>query len=130
MRRSIGVTLIEKERAKQKRMGYTIKHDDSHTDSSMATAAACYAAPMRIFRLRDDGIGSSISLTDPWPWLDYQDARKESRGDQRGAFRPLNDRVRIRELTKAGALIVAEIERLSRQKKRFKIGNRKRGAKS
>ena len=68
--------------------------DDLHTDHQLARAAACYAQPgyCRTFGLR----GAPVE----WPW--HADWWKPTPHD------------RIRELVKAGALIVAEIERLQR----------------
>ena len=86
-----GVGLIAAERQRQVSVeGWTPGHDDEHTDSTIAHAAACYAygAPF-------------ISGVTVWPW----DA---------SWWKPTpNDRVR--ELVKAGALIAAEIDRLQRK---------------
>lgn len=86
--------LIASERARQtSREGYTLAHDDEHDEGELACAAACYAIP-------DCGEDRAHALDALWPWDD-------------GDFKPTpNDR--IRELVKAGALIVAEIERLQR----------------
>lgn len=70
--------------------GWTPDHDDEHRDGEMANAAACYAlnaaVPMR-------------GLLPPyWPW-------------DRHWWKPSSSR---RDLIKAGALILAEIERLDR----------------
>ena len=68
--------------------GWSIEHDDEHIDGSIALAAAAYA------------VGDTSTTYRPdihWPW---DGAPK--RGNRR------------RELIKAGALIVAEIERLDR----------------
>lgn len=73
--------------------GWTPEHDDSHSRGELACAAGCYALVagglMDWFRI------SSLKL---WPW-------------PREWFRPNNTR---RALVKAGALIVAEIERIDR----------------
>ena len=67
--------------------GWTPEHDDDHRNGELADAAACYA-------LSDTG-GSIGGL---WPWdLSW--------------FKP---RDRRRDLIRAAALIVAEIERLDR----------------
>ena len=83
--------LIVAERIRQVRSeDWDESHDDNHTFGELARAAACYAMPP------DIGM-----RTERWPW-DF------------GFWKPTpNDR--IRELVKAGALIVAEIERLQRQ---------------
>ncbi len=74
--------------------GWTSEHDDKHGDQSLALAAAWYATPEFT---RDALDVNDMSL---WPgsWLDEY-------------FKPGNRR---RELVKAGALILAEIERLDR----------------
>lgn len=67
--------------------GWTTEHDDEHSRGEMANAAACYAA---------------AEITAPcaglWPWPDSW-------------WKPKSRR---RDLIRAGALIVAEIERLDR----------------
>lgn len=64
--------------------GWTLEHDDLHADNSLSKAAACYA------------VGSLIPGV--WPWgLRF--------------WKPKNRR---HDLVRAGALIVAEIERLDR----------------
>ncbi|MBB1630262.1 hypothetical protein [Cupriavidus sp. UME77] len=72
--------------------GWTPEHDDQHDDSEMALAASWYAAsPFIRYELDEKGLGF-------WPWA--QEWWKP--GDRR------------RDLVKAGALILAEIERLDR----------------
>jgi hypothetical protein len=71
--------------------GWTPQHDDSHSAGDMARAAACYAYPRRC---RDPRIKTPAD----WPWP--------------GVWWKPNDR--RRNLVKAGALILAEIERLDR----------------
>lgn len=74
--------------------GWSPEHDDEHNDGSLAKAAACYAVGYRIHASNgEDG------LRPAWLW---------PRGWE---FNPDDRR---RELVKAGALIVAEIERLDR----------------
>ena len=65
--------------------GWTVEHDDKHSDGSLAMAATCYAT---VYPLA----GSY------WPW----DIKWWKPKDRR------------RDLIRAGALIVAEIERLDR----------------
>ena len=89
---------ISAERQRQMSVeGWTPEHDDTHSDGAMAKAAGTYAICA----------GSSQNIRDlfkagdampTWPW------------DQ-GWWKPTNRR---RDLVKAGALIVAEIERLDR----------------
>lgn len=94
--------------------GWTPEHDDEHGDGELALAAACYALPVHrrtktvvadeVFNGRAQAgdvetypIGQS-NVPEPWPWL----GKWWKPGDRRG------------DLLKAGALIVAEIERLDR----------------
>ena len=87
---SSAIELIAEERKRQiEQEDWDSSHDDNHIFDELAKAAACYALPPTI------GV-----RTEHWPW-DFN------------WWKPTeNDR--IRELVKAGALIVAEIERLKR----------------
>jgi hypothetical protein len=68
--------------------GWTPEHDDEHDDGQLAKAASCYALPPDYANRNFD-----------WPWaMEW--------------WKPSEDR--RRELVKAAALIVAEIERLDR----------------
>ena len=83
------------------------EHYAEHTGGEIAWAAVCYAAPSTV--LVPSERNQHVYL-DPWPW--------DQRWDKRTKIRPGNApeavrQVRIRELTKAGALIAAEIDRLS-----------------
>lgn len=90
-----GLALIASEYDRQRRVeGFTPEHDDEHTDGELAMAASCYAKPGNRITFRNDGTPAA------WPW----DA---------SWWKPRPDD-RIRELMKAGALIVAEIDRLLR----------------
>lgn len=68
--------------------GWTPEHDDTHREGELATAAACYIRPA----LR------SATTDDPWPW-------------DEAWWKP---RSRRRDLVRAAALIIAEVERLDR----------------
>ncbi|VWB89092.1 hypothetical protein BLA13014_04127 [Burkholderia aenigmatica] len=71
--------------------GWTPEHDDHHADGSIALAAACYA-------VADNENYPLAEAPDLWPWdLDW--------------WKPSTER---RNLVKAGALILAEIERIDR----------------
>jgi hypothetical protein len=72
--------------------GWTPEHDDAHGDTQMAGAAACYA----LASVAHWAAGPAIQQFWPWDeaWWKPSDAR--------------------RNLVKAGALILAEIERLDR----------------
>lgn len=81
--------------------GWSEIHDDSHRDGEMADAAACYAATKRAFKAEEfAGRGYEVFTTysDLWPWAE-------------GWWKPKDRR---RDLVRAAALIVAEIERLDR----------------
>ena len=96
-----GFTLVLNERKRQiNEEGYSKEHDKKHTDGSIAAAAACYALPYRKPATETIGVYKERILDYPemWPWdVKYW---KPTPSD------------RIKELVKAGALIVAEIDRL------------------
>lgn len=107
-----GVELIAKERARQiSKEGWDDAHDDTHMDGELAVAAIAYAmTPLqrkakREYRCigEDDRMTTGIQtlLSFFWPWDDER-------------WKPARNR--IRDLTKAGALIAAEIDRLQRSK--------------
>lgn len=84
---------IAAERKRQREIeGYSFEHDDEYDADQLSRAAACYAAPTYPL------IGR-VFLPMGWPW------GKE-------AWKPTTRR---RDLVKAAALIVAEIERLDRK---------------
>jgi len=97
-----GIELIAAERQRQIEVeGFTAEKDDLSGSNQFALAAACYALPERT--------RNSLWMFDKpliwhlWPWLmEY--------------WKPTPDN-RIQELTKAGALIAAEIDRLNRKDK-------------
>lgn len=98
-----GIELIAEERARQISVeGWTPEHDDAHTDSELARAAATYAMPGWLRNLHVRPICTETTHTiraKIWPW-------------EISWWKPCEDRVR--ELSKAGALIAAEIDRLQR----------------
>ena len=84
---------IAKERNRQIEVeGWTIAHDDSHRENEIALAAMLYTAPQWLREWFDK---NNIKI---WPW-------------HNSWWKPTDQR---RDLVKAGALIVAEIERLDR----------------
>jgi hypothetical protein len=99
---------IEAERLRQMSVeGWSQKHDDEHGKGEMALAAACYAAPVALFRAEvyaldvPGGNRESTGFTryqPVWPWFAHWWKPKDRR----------------RDLIRAAALIVAEIERLDR----------------
>jgi hypothetical protein len=102
-----GIELIADERERQVTSeGWTTAHDDSHDDGELAQAASCYAniaaavgrgVPVEDIRgFYTDGYDSLLE----WPW-------------EESWWKPSEDLVR--NLVRAGALIAAELDRLSRQ---------------
>ena len=83
--------------------GCTPQHDDNHFRGELALAASCYAYAGSVETGREAVLGQPHSGTDfiirlwPWSWE---------------WWKPTDRR---RDLVKAGALIVAEIERLDRE---------------
>lgn len=71
--------------------GWTPEHDDGHSSEEMAIAAACYAESA-------GGYHHPSTVPSNWPWPSKW-------------WKPTTPR---RDLVKAGALILAEIERLDR----------------
>jgi len=97
--------LIAAERKRQvEQENWTLEHDDFHRSGGLAKAAAVYALPdeQRELRLIAHGLSRQPFAIREWlwPWDDEW-------------FKPTPED-RERELVKAGALIVAEIERLRR----------------
>lgn len=95
---------IKEERLRQiNKEGWTTEHDDEHNDCQLTMAACCYAASSAdintLGSIDDDGV------YDVWPW--------DSKWDKRSKHD------RIKKLVIAGALIVAEIERLQRIVERY-----------
>lgn len=91
-----GDEMIAAERNDQIKRGYSAEHDDQETKGQLAWSAALYAA--------DHTPISTNTKHLRWPWPD------NSYPDKRGQLD------RIRQLTIAGALIAAEIDRLLRAK--------------
>ncbi len=93
-----GVELIAQERARQlDQIGWTAEHDDMHRSGELSAAAVVYAMPEDTRRITRYGHTLFRIL---WPF------------DMKFWNPTPNDRVR--ELTIAGALIAAEIDRLNR----------------
>jgi hypothetical protein len=73
--------------------GWTPEHDDAHHAGDLAQAAACYADPCPVL----NGFPSA-RIPERWPWKGWWWKPKDRRSN----------------LVRAGALILAEIERLDR----------------
>lgn len=92
--------IAEKHRTNQEHKGYTAAHDDTHTNGELSAAATCY-------------------LDRGWLQIQQRAPREEPRKPpfiwpfEAAAWKPSDDP--IRNLVHAGALIVAEIERLRRK---------------
>ena len=94
-----GIDLVKNERMRQiTEEGYSCTHDDQEIAHQLSNAAIVYATPAP---LRHE-------IMHKWPW-DIKHFKPDSTATIDG---------RIRELTKAGALICAEIDRLIRAKER------------
>lgn len=114
-----GVDLIAAARAKHEAKGWTAEHDDGHAKGELAMAAACYAAPERIYVERH--ATDHVLFADPWPFrfeaslsgrggIDY-DKRKHGGANY---VRDPETQDRLELLIAAGAMIAAEIDRLLR----------------
>lgn len=101
------IQLILNERRRQVEIeGWSLDHDDNHTDGELAAAAATYADPANYhgdFPLYDGSGEAKVLIPRTYRWPFGKEWFKPS---------PEN---RIRELAKAGALILAEMERLQRK---------------
>jgi hypothetical protein len=95
-----GARIVFEERKRQIRSeGWTAEHDDGHLDGELSAAAGCYALTpeKRVLFTPSGGRGGTRPVG--WPW----DA---------SSWKPSTDR--IRDLAKAGALYLAESDRLKR----------------
>lgn len=104
---------IGNERARQIGIeGWTPQHDDRHRDKSLALAAALYASPIPLqsVEITSDG---AVHTKDPWPWRNL-DVDPQSRSAATKGWDKRRKHDYRRRLIIAGALIVAEIERLDR----------------
>lgn len=93
--------VIAERQRQQSVEGLTPAHDDKHDNNEMAFAASCYAfhSAAASWDFEDDGMPYDIHPAPKnWPW------------DSRW-WKPTSPR---RDLVKAGALIIAEIERIDR----------------
>lgn len=111
-----GIELITEERDRQiSQEGWSVNHDQEHILGELAQAAACYALPpQRVVMSQPPVVNNPRSVDD----VQYGPAEEAKPGQIHWPFEsewykrtPEN---RVRELTKAGALIAAEIDRLQR----------------
>lgn len=88
-----GEELITLERIRQRKVeNWTDKHDDAYTNGELIKAAACYIGGTVC---PEEGMVAFEELMEIWPWEPHW-------------FKPTTP---LRDLTKAGALIAAEIDR-------------------
>lgn len=92
--------LISDERQRQvSQEGWESEHDDGHNSGEMADAAAAYAlGANEVYESIKAGLSGDVAAPKCWPWEDKW-------------WKPS---IQIRMLSKAGALIAAEIDRLLR----------------
>lgn len=104
-----GVELIAEERRRQIEIeGFSAEHDNRYDTGDLAMAGACYALNDHIYPLgqtaeNKNGVHMTIERKALWPWA-------------KRWWKPAltnKPEARIRELVKAGALIAAEIDRLT-----------------
>lgn len=97
-----GIELIAEERRRQIEVeGWTKASDSRYTNGELAAAAISYACPSDLRSCKVIRNGNKLPLY--WPW------------DEKW-WKPTPDN-RIKELSKAGALIAAEIDRLNSEDK-------------
>jgi hypothetical protein len=100
------IEMIAEEHKKNREIrGFTPEHDDQHESGSMAMAAALYASPSDDLAKVIESEDGQMYFCDAWPWDKAWDKRKK------------HDM--MRRLQIAGALIVAEMERLQRREARL-----------
>lgn len=87
------------ERERQVDLGWTPAHDDQHVNNEIETAAHCYLTACR------DGY-DEIAVMNHWPW-------------EMDSFRPGSA---SRNMVKAGALLLAEQERIERSHLAYRAG--------
>lgn len=96
---SPGIAGIIAERARQVSVeGWTPEHDDCHRGGALALAASCYARHAGLSDFQRETIVRQGITPPHWPW----------------ALNWWKPKDRRRDLIRAGALIVAELERLDR----------------
>lgn len=116
---SEGVARIAKERKRQTdKLGWSPEHDDAHDGGELAMAAACYAAPERLYVRQEFADG--LTFVDPFPW-----PGADKRPHNGNVLKEPTDAQWLRLLEKAGALIAAEIDRLLRKKAALSEGSAK-----
>lgn len=101
-----GIELITKERQRQiEEEGWTKEHDAEHVGGELARAASAYAYPIYRMGFNPEEIEEKIPVQFPPNWNSKW-------------WKPTPED-RVKELTKAGALIAAEIDRLLNSKNKI-----------
>lgn len=106
--------LVLRERESQ-RDRYSDEHDDEMTGGELALAAACYASPREIFEREVHWTGTVYRNPFPWDDIERDDRKRKSNGFLQEK-RTSKDNLDL--LVKAGALILAEIDRIQRASKK------------
>lgn len=98
-----GVDLIAAERARQiQAEGFDAEHDRQEKPGALTMAGICYATMAASSPGMRDQLRTSMCFSTHWPWtVPWWKPGKDNSNEDR-----------IRELTKAGALMAAEIDRL------------------
>jgi len=92
--REVAEEVVAERRRQVEEEGWTAAHDDGHGDGILALAGACYARHAATSRAAEPGGAPPRG----WPWA-------------RGWWKPKDRR---RDLIRAAALIIAEVERMDR----------------
>jgi hypothetical protein len=105
-----GILAGLRERVRQVRKGFTVKHDAEHRNAELAAAAALYACPdqLRLYEMNTAANSSHCLVPHGWPF--EKDAWKPSHFNRK------------RELEKAIAFAAAEWERLDRAERADDVG--------
>lgn len=92
---------VLRERTRQQvEEGWNLEHDDSHDPGELAKAAACYALnAASMSHVEEDKYAELSTMPLIWPWVEKW-------------WKPKNRR---RDLVRAAALIIAEVEKIDRQ---------------
>ncbi len=96
--------ILEERRRQITQEGWTEIHDDRHAAGELAGAAACYAMQTALDSIGRRDLGETVKRTmrELWPWALHW-------------WKPTTPR---RDLVKATALLIAEIERRDRKEGR------------
>ena len=99
MSQAINDVIAERKRQIEEE-GWTPEHDEGHTRFELAAAGACYAENAAI-HFDENDYYELIEVPEGWPWEQWWWKPKDPR----------------RDLVRAAALIIAEIDRIDREDK-------------